>query len=75
MEHFQTEENQQNRPLMHQDLLNTSSGNDEIALGKNISFDHYKLLLYVVLIENKNIILLVMVKIIANQCFILYYHR
>ena len=39
MEHFQSEENQQNCPLTHEDVLNTSSGNDEGELGKNISFD------------------------------------
>ena len=38
MEHFWTEENQQNCPLMHQDVLNTTSGNDESGLGKNILF-------------------------------------
>ena len=43
MEHFQIEENQQNRLLTHQDVLNTSSGNGEGAHDKNISFDHYKL--------------------------------
>ena len=49
MKHSQSKENQQNCPLKHKDVLNISSGNDERALGKHISFGQ---LLYVVLYEN-----------------------
>ena len=46
MGHFQSKEDQQNCPLKHEDVFNTSSDNDERALGEHISFDP---LLHVVL--------------------------
>ena len=39
MEHFQSKENQQNYPLTNEDVLNTSSDNDERVLGKYYLFD------------------------------------
>ena len=75
MKHFQTEQNQENRPFMQQVVLNMSSDNDVGTLGKNVhvllinanSFDHSKLLLYVILNEEQIHYLLVMVRIHANH--------
>ena len=39
MEHFKSEENKQSCLLTHEDVLNTSSDNDERVLAKYILFD------------------------------------